>query len=105
MSVHTQTVALMGGDSSPGGTGIALAFLLYVFRLHHSKTRFSHARELGKGCIGGASGAPPGAEACVRGRCATPKTRTPGPEPACYRGASLFRLSRKQVFINTPTRG
>ena len=70
-----------------------------------TKKPFSHARELGKGCIGGASGPPPGAEACVRGRCATPKTRTPGPEPACSRGASLFRLSRKQVFINTPTRG
>ena len=36
----------------------------------------------------------------MRGRCATPKTRTPGPEPACSRGAALFRLSRKQVFIN-----
>ena len=52
---------------------------------HMKKNRFSHARELGKGCIGGASGAPPGAEACVRGRCATPKTRTPGHEPACAR--------------------
>jgi hypothetical protein len=42
------------------------------------KTVFAHARELGKGCIGGASAPPPGAKACARGRCATPKARTPG---------------------------
>jgi len=50
---------------------------------------------------GGFAPPPPGAEACARCRCATPKARSPGFQPACSRGASgsFFRLLRKQVSM------
>ena len=68
------------------------------------KTDFCHARELEKGHIRGASGPPPGAKACSRGRCATPKARPPGFEPACARSCLKNSACEDTGVLHTPTR-